>query len=59
MTMRTPGDDLNLVTELLLAEGVIKSAPSNPAINMTKRFNLTLIGFSGEDSFNIYHGTFR
>ncbi|GLS90484.1 sulfurtransferase FdhD [Psychromonas marina] len=34
-------------------------APSNLAINMAKRFNLTLIGFSRDGSFNLYHGAFR
>jgi FdhD protein len=34
-------------------------APSNLAINMAKRFNLTLIGFSRNDRFNVYHGAFR
>lgn len=38
---------------------VAVGAPSNLAINMAKRFNLTLIGFSREGCFNIYHGTFR
>jgi len=34
-------------------------APSNLAINMAKRFNLTLIGFSRDGGFNVYHGAFR
>jgi FdhD protein len=34
-------------------------APSNLAINMAKRFNLTLIGFSRDGRFNLYHGAFR
>ncbi|CAM3140705.1 formate dehydrogenase accessory sulfurtransferase FdhD [Moritella viscosa] len=34
-------------------------APSNLAINMAKRFNLTLIGFSRNGGFNVYHGAFR
>jgi len=34
-------------------------APSNLAINMAKRFNLTLIGFSRDGGFNLYHGAFR
>ncbi|WP_017221227.1 formate dehydrogenase accessory sulfurtransferase FdhD [Moritella dasanensis] len=34
-------------------------APSNLAINMAKRFNLTLIGFCRDGGFNIYHGAFR
>ena len=38
---------------------VAVGAPSNLAINMAKRFNLTLIGFSRNGRFNIYHGAFR
>lgn len=38
---------------------VAVGAPSNLAINMAKRFNLTLIGFSRAGVFNIYHGAFR
>jgi FdhD protein len=38
---------------------VAVGAPSNLAINMAKRFNLTLIGFSRNGGFNIYHGAFR
>lgn len=38
---------------------VAVGAPSNLAINMAKRFNLTLIGFSRDGGFNIYHGAFR
>ncbi|MFT6924692.1 MAG: FdhD protein [Psychromonas sp.] len=38
---------------------VAVGAPSNLAINMAKRFNLTLIGFSRNGGFNVYHGTFR
>jgi FdhD protein len=34
-------------------------APSNLAVNMAKRFNLTLIGFSRNAGFNVYHGAFR
>lgn len=38
---------------------VAVGAPSNLAINMAKRFNLTLIGFSRNGGFNVYHGAFR
>ncbi|ABM03868.1 formate dehydrogenase, subunit FdhD [Psychromonas ingrahamii 37] len=38
---------------------VAVGAPSNLAINIAKRFNLTLIGFSRNGGFNIYHGAFR
>lgn len=38
---------------------VAVGAPSNLAINMAKRFNLTLIGFNRDGSFNLYHGAFR
>jgi len=38
---------------------VAAGAPSNLAINMAKRFNLTLIGFTHGGGFNIYHGAFR
>lgn len=34
-------------------------APSNLAVSMAKRFNLTLIGFCRDGGFNIYHGAFR
>jgi FdhD protein len=40
---------------LLIAVG----APSDLAIKAAKRFNLTLIGFTSEDGFNIYHGEWR
>lgn len=38
---------------------VAAGAPSNLAINMARRFNLTLIGFAHSGGFNIYHGGFR
>ena len=34
-------------------------APSELAILAAKRFNLTLIGFTKSDSFNLYHGDWR
>jgi FdhD protein len=34
-------------------------APSDLAIQAAKRFNLTLIGFTSEDGFNVYHGEWR
>jgi len=34
-------------------------APSNLAIIAAKRFNLTLIGFTSEEGFNVYHGEWR
>ena len=40
---------------LLIAVG----APSDLAITAAKRFNLTLIGFTSEDGFNVYHGEWR
>lgn len=51
-----------LVQKVLVAGITVLAAvgaPSNLAINMAKRFNLTLIGFSRDGSFNIYHGAFR
>lgn len=35
------------------------SAPSSLAVDLAKRFNLTLIGFLRGDKFNIYHGATR
>ena len=40
---------------LLIAVG----APSDLAIVAAKRFNLTLIGFTSVDGFNVYHGEWR
>jgi len=34
-------------------------APSNLAIAVAKQFNITLIGFVSEHTFNVYHGDFR
>jgi len=34
-------------------------APTSLAIDVAKRFNMTLIGFLKENSFNIYYGTHR
>jgi FdhD protein len=41
--------------EILIAVG----APSDLAIIAAKRFNLTLIGFTSGDGFNVYHGEWR
>jgi FdhD protein len=35
------------------------SAPSSLAIDVARRFNLTLVGFLREDRFNVYHGIDR
>lgn len=40
---------------ILIAVG----APSDLAISAAKRFNLTLIGFTSENGFNVYHGEWR
>jgi len=40
---------------ILIAVG----APSDLAITAAKRFNLTLIGFTSGDGFNVYHGEWR
>jgi FdhD protein len=40
---------------ILIAVG----APSELAISAAKRFNLTLIGFTSESGFNVYHGEWR
>lgn len=34
-------------------------APSDLAIKAAQRFDLTLIGFAGSESFNVYHGDWR
>ena len=38
---------------------VAVGAPSDLAVIAAKRFNLTLIGFAGASSFNLYHGEWR
>jgi len=38
---------------------VAVGAPSELAIRAAKRFDLTLIGFATQDSFNLYHGEWR
>ena len=38
---------------------VAVGAPSDLAVTAAKRFNLTLIGFAGSSSFNLYHGEWR
>ena len=40
---------------VLIAVGAV----SNLAILAAKRFDLTLIGFTNEESFNLYHGEWR
>ena len=40
---------------ILIAVG----APSDLAISAAKRFNLTLIGFTSNNGFNVYHGEWR
>ena len=40
---------------ILIAVG----APSDLAIQAAKRFNLTLIGFTSGEGFNVYHGEWR
>jgi FdhD protein len=40
---------------ILIAVG----APSDLAILAAKRFNLTLLGFTSENGFNVYHGEWR
>ncbi len=40
---------------ILIAVG----APSDLSIIAAKRFNLTLIGFTSEEGFNVYHGEWR
>ena len=34
-------------------------APSSLAVSVAKQFNITLIGFVSEQTFNVYHGDFR
>jgi FdhD protein len=34
-------------------------APSDLAISAAKRFDLTLIGFTSDKAFNVYHGDWR
>ncbi len=38
---------------------VAVGAPSDLSIKAAKRFGLTLIGFSSDNSFNVYHGDWR
>ncbi len=38
---------------------VAVGAPSTLAIELAQEFNMTLVGFTKEDSFNIYHGAHR
>jgi FdhD protein len=51
-----------LVQKALMAEYpvlVSVGAPSSLAIDAAKRFDLTLIGFTKTNSFNVYHGHWR
>ncbi|PSW21705.1 formate dehydrogenase accessory sulfurtransferase FdhD [Photobacterium sanctipauli] len=62
VVMLTSRISFELVQKVLVAGVpvlVAAGAPSNLALNMAKRFNLTLIGFNQQGRFNVYHGAFR